>query len=149
MAFVIFLVVVAFVAALTVSIVKATIFSLVLLVSVVVLPIIVMLILGLLVSPITVYMRKRAEKSDDYSEAAYMAKSGKYGTVLSQTSQITGYLLILVISHKLGKAYLWASLSGIGVKSIFDYMWGDLPFQKQKFATDEFGNTVAVHNTKT
>jgi len=148
MAFLIFIVIVAVIAALSVSVIKAILFSVALLVSIVVVPFIVMIIIGFVISPFTVTRRKLNEKKKNYNVAEGMLKDMKNGKILGQVAQILTYVLILVVSYGLGKGYFWAAVVGILVKSFFDYLWGDLPFQKQKFARDEFGNEVNLRSVR-
>jgi O-antigen/teichoic acid export membrane protein len=148
MAFVVFITIVALISALSMSVGKALLFAIALLFTVVAAPIILMLLLSVVISPFTSYLRKRAQKNSSYEPANYMMISAKYGVALAQIIQIIIYVLIALGSFKLGIGYLWAALSGITVKSVFDYMWGDLPFQKQKYTLDEFGNTVSVENNR-
>jgi hypothetical protein len=44
---------------------------------------------------------------------------------------------------------LLGAIAGIGVKSFFDYLWGDLPFQKQKYLMDSStGDYVSVKDSE-
>lgn len=148
MAFLIFIVVVAVIAAFSVSIIKAVLFSVALLLSIVIVPFILMIIIGFLISPYTVTKRKRAEKKEGYNNAEGMLKDMKNGEIFGQVTQVLTYVLILVVSYRLGKGYFWAAVAGITIKSFFDFLWGDLPFQKQKFARDEFGNEVNLRSLR-
>ena len=100
--------------------------------AVIVVPFIVMFALGLIISPPVVLRNKRAAHSS-VSVADEWVKGGKDGEVLAAVSQIVAYILIAYAAYRLGSGYFWGAIAGIGVKSFFDYLTGDLPFQKHKY----------------
>ena len=91
-----------------------------------------MFALGLIISPLVVLRNKRAAHSS-VSVADEWVKGGKDGEVLAAVSQIVAYILIAYAAYRLGSGYFWGAIAGIGVKSFFDYLTGDLPFQKHKY----------------
>ena len=132
MDFLIFTIVVTAIAALSIGFLKAIIFAVILLASIVIAPMVVLVIIGLLISPYTVTRRKLREKKDSKNVAENLVKGIHNGKILGYVSQYLTYGAILLITYQLGMGYFWAALAGMLVKTFYDFMWGDLPFQKPK-----------------